>query len=623
MKLPSLSTLARETALTFRRFPCVILDALAGTVAAIILINRDYDDRGGPEERIFLAALLGIAFIFALTVFAERRGWPRARILITQAAGAVLLILYAITLPAHVFVPPYIHLIRFGVIFIAAHLLVAFAPFISRGETNGFWQYNRILFLRSLTSALYALVLYAGLAVALAAIDNLFDVHVPSERYFELFTVIAGLFMTWFFLSGVPGQLDRLESEAHYPKALKIFTQYVLIPLVVVYLVILYAYMAKILITWHWPQGWVANLVLGFSIAGIFSLLLVYPIQSLAENVWIRTFARWFHVALIPLIGLLLLAVWRRVAEYGMTENRYFVIVLGLWLAAMVVMAFATGGKHIKAIPLSLFLVAMLSSIGPWGAFAVSERSQCGRLAGILERNGMLENGRVRAPSGELAFDDIKEVSSIITYMLRVHDIGALQPLFERDLREVVADSGGGWRGEWFRQAAPKVVHLMGIQYVEEWRVASGLTYSFSSTRRSAMDVRGFDLLFSSVAIAGQDMRIMVAPDSTEFVCSLADSGRTLQIARGEVAVVRMAFRPMLDSLIQRYARTSMMFMVDPDMMRLRGVGEGISAVVYAHAIQIERRGETLRVSSMEADILLDTAPGSASSATRPARRKF
>jgi hypothetical protein len=381
--------------------------------------------------------------------------------------------------------------------------------------------------------------------------------------------------------------------------------------------------MAKILVTWHWPQGWVANLVLGFSIAGIFSLLLVYPVQSLAENVWIRTFARWFHVALIPLVGLLLLAVWRRVGEYGMTENRYFVIVLGLWLAAMVVMAFATKGKYIKSIPLSLCLVALLSSWGPWGAFVVSERSQVGRLTEILERNGMLAQGRVHAPAGELAFADIKELSSIVTYMLRVHDIGALQPLFERDLRAVVADSVGGWRSGWYVQAAPKVVHLMGVQYVEEWRVANGLTYSFASTRRNAMDVHGFDLFFPFVTVAGQDHHVMVSPDSTTYACTLADSGSTLQIARGEALIVRLPFRPMLDSLVQHYARTSMMFSVNPDVMCLRGQGEGLAAVVYAHSIQVERQGDALRVKSMEADILLGRTVVAVPAALPPAKKRF
>ena len=605
MRLPSISTLTREAVKTFRRFPVIILDAFAGTIAAIVLINRAYDDRGGPEERIFLAALAGISFLFALTVFAERRNWSRARVLMMQWGGAAALCIYGLTLPAQVFIPPAIHLVRFGLILIAAHLFVAVAPFTLRGETNGFWQFNKILFLRSLTSVLYAMVLFAGLAIALAAIDNLFVTHVPSERYFELFVVTTGLFMTWFFLSGVPDHLERLQGESHYPNALKIFTQFVLIPLVVVYLAILYAYMVKIIVTWHWPQGWVANLVLGFSITGIFSLLLVYPIQTLAENVWIRTFGRWFHAALIPLVGLLLLAAWRRVAEYGVTENRYFVIVLGLWLAAMVVMAFATRGRHIKAIPVSLCAVALLASWGPWGAFAVSEKSQMGRFVAILDRNGMLENGKQKSPSREVEFADIKELSGITMYMLRMHDIGAMQPLFAQDLRQVVADSSGGWRGEWYRQAAPKIVHLLGVQFVEEWRVANGVAYAFSAAHRPSLDVQGYDLFFSSVAVAGQDMRIMTSPDSVEYVFTLTDSGGTLQISRGESKLLRLPFSPMVDSLVQQYGRTTQMFIANPELMCLRGEEGGLGAVVHMHSIQVERRGKLLRVQSLEADALL------------------
>jgi hypothetical protein len=41
-------------------------------------------------------------------------------------------------------------------------------------------------------------------------------------------------------------------------------------------------------------------------------------------NEWIRTFTKRFFFALFPLIVLLILAVGRRVSEYGVTENRYF-----------------------------------------------------------------------------------------------------------------------------------------------------------------------------------------------------------------------------------------------------------------------------------------------------------
>jgi len=120
----------------------------------------------------------------------------------------------------------------------------------------------------------------------------------------------------------VPRDLAHLESVTEYPKGLKVFAQYVLFPLVMVYLVILYVYMGKIIIAWDWPQGWVSKLILGFSGAGLFSLLLLHPVTGREENVWIRTAARWYYVILIPLLVMLFFAVWRRVSEYGVTPGR-------------------------------------------------------------------------------------------------------------------------------------------------------------------------------------------------------------------------------------------------------------------------------------------------------------
>ena len=46
----------------------------------------------------------------------------------------------------------------------------------------------------------------------------------------RLWIVIAGVFETWFFLAGVPKNLEELDESDDYPKGLKIFTQYVLLP---------------------------------------------------------------------------------------------------------------------------------------------------------------------------------------------------------------------------------------------------------------------------------------------------------------------------------------------------------------------------------------------------------
>lgn len=49
----------------------------------------------------------------------------------------------------------------------------------------GYWNYCKTLCLRILTAGLYTAVLWGGLAIALAALDNLFGVDIPEKRYGE------------------------------------------------------------------------------------------------------------------------------------------------------------------------------------------------------------------------------------------------------------------------------------------------------------------------------------------------------------------------------------------------------------------------------------------------------
>ncbi|HEX7572539.1 MAG TPA: DUF4153 domain-containing protein, partial [Bacteroidota bacterium] len=384
MKLPSIRESFHDARATLLRFPLVILDAAVGTLAALILV--DYEGPPAPTIlfKILLAAILGIPLLSALALLAEKKEWRSSKAMCIQAIGLLFLAGYALSVPSDLAEAPANTIIQFFLIASGLHLFVATAPFTARGELNGFWHYNKTLFVRMLTALLYAVVLWVGRAIALAALKNLFGLDIPEKRYFELWVLIAGLFMTWFFLAGVPRELARLESLTEYPKGLKVFAQYILFPLVLVYLVILYAYMGKIIIAWDWPQGWVSKLILGFSGAGIFSLLLLQPITEREENVWIRTAARWFYVILIPLVMMLFFALWRRVSEYGVTPGRYLAMALGLWLAALVVYFVASKAKSIKVIPATLCILAFVVSVGPWGMLSVSEQSQVSRFRLIV-----------------------------------------------------------------------------------------------------------------------------------------------------------------------------------------------------------------------------------------------
>lgn len=429
MKLPSISVITRGIAGIFKRFPFVVVVSIIGTICAILSLEGEYDPKDVVARivmNLLLASALGLPIFIATTLTAEKMRWSNSLKLGIQSAFVVALGLYCWVLPAGWWLVEW-WVNQFFLLNAGFHLLVAVAPFLAKNQFNGFWQYNKTLFLRILTAVLFATVLHLGLVTAIYALKVLLGLDLGIKWYLKQWIFIMGIFNTWFFLAGIPENLDSLESETGYPKGLKIFTQYVLMPLVTIYLVILYLYAGKILIAWDLPKGMVSGLVLGFSITGIFSLLLVFPIQELEENRWMKIFSRWFYRAVIPLVFILFLAAWRRISDYGFTESRYLLMILAFWLAGISLYFTISRAKNIKSIPLSLAVLAFVISFGPWGMFKVSERSQVRRLESILQQNSLLADGKIIDAKQVIPQKDRQEIRSILFYLERVHSLNVIQ----------------------------------------------------------------------------------------------------------------------------------------------------------------------------------------------------
>jgi hypothetical protein len=532
MKLPSLRQLWKKAIDTYERFPFTILSAAAGTASAVIIVQNEmhvaFDIRWLHNAAAF--AFLGISVFIALQLIAENKKWSFYRTLIGKLSALCLLIVYELLLPEDIFTSASVHVIRFCLFVIAAHMFVAFAAFTERGRIAAFWEFNKTLFLCCAVAALYTSVLYAGLTVALIAVSQLFTIEIRGERYFQLWWLLVGIFNTWFFLSGVPRGGNAGETEINYPKGLKVFAQYIMIPLVAVYLCILYAYMGKIMFQWDWPKGWVGYLVLGFSTTGILSLLLIHPIKDRRENAWMSAAWRWFYVFVLPLTALLLLAVWRRISEYGITELRYFIIVLGLWLAAISLYFLLSKTKSIKLIPISLCAIALLVSFGPWGAFSISQKNQLHRLEQILTKYNLLVNGKAQKTKTEIPFADARRISSLIRYLTETHGVDVLQPWFAE---RIDTGSAHRYQNNWFsREEYPRqIAQLLGVHYVELWEGSGNdertRTYTFRSDSLTVVPLEGYRYLVRNITIVRKGKKIPIVLGSERWDVSL-DSAKIL-----------------------------------------------------------------------------------------------
>src|SRR5205085_4769527 len=228
------------------------------------------------------------------------------------------------------------------------------------------------------------------------------------------------------------------------------------------------AYLLKVVVTGNWPSGRIGSLVSAEAVAGMLAILLVHPVRDRAEALWVRPFSRGFYLALAPSIVMLALSIGQRVAQYGVTEDRYFVIALTAWLAAISLYFIVRREGDIRLIPITLGVVALITLAGPWSAYQVSLASQRGRLRRMLEVYGMGSAGAVRAATRELPFEARRDLSSVLGYLIGTHGGESLRPVL--GAAAAAADSGlSRERHESADTRAQRVASRLGFAYVNSW----------------------------------------------------------------------------------------------------------------------------------------------------------
>jgi hypothetical protein len=587
--IPTLRPVISGAQRTARRFPFVLAAGILAAFAAILLMEDLGSER--LNQRLLVAATLGLPLFLALRMIGERRRVGD----ITQALlglGAVLVLAVVGALWWRWSEP--VQFARYVQLSAAFHLLAAIAPMTREPDSRAFWEYNRMLFERVLTAAVYTAVLFAGLALALAAVDQLFGVDVSETAYARLWVTIVFVGGTWILLGGVP-DLEQLERAAEYPAGLKVFAQYILMPIVAVYLVILTLYFGKVLGTWEWPSGWIGWLVTGVTVTGIFALLLVHPVSQETGNRWVVAYARGFFAALLPSVVMLWLAIGQRVGQYGITERRYFLIVLSAWLAAIAVQQLVTRSRGIAVIPVTLCAVAIATLAGPWGAYRVSERSQVGRLAGLLERNGRLVEGRARSSTAEVPEADRREISATLRYLAETHGTGAIAPWFEGRLAEIDTAAEGTEPSDRGEARARTISAWLGVSYVG-WSPERYLWFSYVADAREPERLAGYDELlpvrYPSPASTGSGL-----------TARAERSGKSLALYRGTERLLEMPLDSLLEALKGR-PRERATTPVPARLLRVERAAPGLSASLRLLSVSGHWTADSLVVSQYTAVLL-------------------
>ena len=390
--ISKISQITKRVLFALRTYPLVLLMSVVVASIIIYLIENDESIKEMAFIKLILCSSLGISILFSAKMLAQRFG----KELIFIFVALLILVGFYYILPAST--EDFNEVYAFIIIptYILSHLFVSFAAFIREKSEVSFWQYNKNLFINFIVTLIFTGVLTLGVILALLAVQNLFNIDFREQFYAETAIVLGIVGNTLIFLLFNDNGLKYLETSTPYPVVLKFFTQFILIPLLLLYAVILYFYSGKILITWELPQGWVSYLILAYSMIGILALLLVHPLKNDSARSWVKIFSQVFYYSLIPLIVLLFTAIFTRILEYGYTEPRYYVLLLAVWFLTVQLYFIFYNKATIKFIPMSLFAFGIFALLFPGlNSFAIAKRSQKNQLEQILESNQLLQNGKI------------------------------------------------------------------------------------------------------------------------------------------------------------------------------------------------------------------------------------
>lgn len=385
----SISAITAALRDTIRRFPTETIVALLGTVVALVFVHAEHTTFVDAHARYFLACIFTapmlLAVQLAISIMREIDGISAAVAGVARAVATALAVVIVMSIDTASEATG-IQILTLG---IASHAMTALATF--RRGALATWNFNRALLLRMCLALVFTGVLTGGLMTAVGALDVLFGVDVRSEYYATIATLSLGIFNTMFVLAGIPTADEVQRSDL--PRSLRWFVQFVLIPLVGVFLVILYAYGFKV-VFFSELKGAVANYILSMGVASLLAWVLAWPMRDDPEHRFVGFYMRWLGVVMIPMAALLVVAITVRIMEYGVTPPRFAVASLTSFFVIVVGYLTVRRRPDLRMIPLVLCVIGVLTALGPIGSVSVTLRNQASRATGVLTANGVWDGQR-------------------------------------------------------------------------------------------------------------------------------------------------------------------------------------------------------------------------------------
>ena len=297
----------------------------------------------------------------------------------------------------------------------------------------------------------------------------------------------AFIFGPVFVLSNLPKDLTAAPQSEKILVAQCNIQAYLIIPLFLVYSLIFYIYAGSMIVKWELPKGELASYDLGFGIVGMICYFSNFGFAS-AKPILGFFRKNYFYLLSLPLL-LLALATYQRIDAYGITEDRYSLVLLWVFFVASLGLHFSRfRTQELRIIPVVLLALLFIASVGPFSAVNVSNHSQMARLEALIAKHDLAPNGKFAKTGKDIPFEDRKNLSSLLDYF----NAPGKKELLSR------------WTD---KSSTHEILKDMNIAYVSRYEqqqnANNGETVFFNRQRKNqdAIKISGYDYITDTISL--------------------------------------------------------------------------------------------------------------------------
>lgn len=273
-----------------------------------------------------------------------------------------------------------------GASFIALLVLLGF-PFEKNNQGFTYRNFTN-LFHIGLATAVWLLV-FGLVAAILFTITTLFNVEFSDSFYSHFYTSLGIFTQPLFFLVF---QQRQAKSEMTLNRIFEILVNFVLAPALMIFTVLLYAYVVQIIFEGVLPKGMLANITLPYLLGG----LGVYALRSICAKARWETFFKYYpYLAIVPIV-LLWLAIDRRISAYAWTEQRIYLVALATAITIAYVILIMPKIRQYRLIS-AVVMVAIFSMTWVVKPKEIAYQSQTERFEQLLTKLNLSDSsGKIR-----------------------------------------------------------------------------------------------------------------------------------------------------------------------------------------------------------------------------------